>query len=518
MLLLRRINSEDYTSDRGATTAIATRTRASTRRRQNIPGSSRIASSDNDKREHVTVRMFTTNGTWEISPNYACIASGLQEHSNKFKSFRIRLYSTLVLILLFTSIIYAGHVPLMAMVFAIQTVMVKELFQLAREAQRERTLPGFRAQQWFFYFVAAFWVYVRFIKNNLMVEITSSAALSRLLGTMIRRHTLISYSLYAAGFVSFVLTLEKGSYTYQFGQFAWTHMILMTVFVPSSFFVSNIFEGIIWFLLPCALVIVNDIAAYLAGFFFGRTPLIKLSPKKTWEGFIGGFIGTLIAAWYLSGWMSRSAWLTCPRTDLSIFQPMECTEPPETFQTRDFNVIDIFGLFVEPKFIKRIEFIQGRLPLGLDDAVSRIAIHAAPMQFHAVALGLFASAIAPFGGFFASGFKRGFKIKDFGQSIPGHGGVTDRMDCQIVMSLFSYIYYHAFTDRSAVTLGSVLAMVLKLRTVDQINLILHMAYVLESQGLLPSSVSQTIADAMTDGGLHQPNFTMNSSDSNNMTL
>lgn len=46
-------------------------------------------------------------------------------------------------------------------------------------------------------------------------------------------------------------------------------------------------------------------------------------------------------------------------------------------------------------------------------------------------LSLFASVIAPFGGFFASGFKRGFKIKDFGNSIPGHGGMTDRMDCQV---------------------------------------------------------------------------------------
>ena len=53
------------------------------------------------------------------------------------------------------------------------------------------------------------------------------------------------------------------------------------------------------------------------------------------------------------------------------------------------------------------------------------------MQFHAVVLAAFASIIAPFGGFFASGFKRGFKIKDFGDSIPGHGGMTDRMDCQV---------------------------------------------------------------------------------------
>ena len=54
------------------------------------------------------------------------------------------------------------------------------------------------------------------------------------------------------------------------------------------------------------------------------------------------------------------------------------------------------------------------------------------MQLHAVVLAMFASIIAPFGGFFASGFKRGFKIKDFGDSIPGHGGMTDRMDCQVL--------------------------------------------------------------------------------------
>ncbi len=48
---------------------------------------------------------------------------------------------------------------------------------------------------------------------------------------------------------------------------------------------------------------------------------------------------------------------------------------------------------------------------------------------------MFASIIAPFGGFFASGFKRSFKIKDFGDSIPGHGGMTDRMDCQVRLPL-----------------------------------------------------------------------------------
>ena len=42
---------------------------------------------------------------------------------------------------------------------------------------------------------------------------------------------------------------------------------------------------------------------------------------------------------------------------------------------------------------------------------------------------MFASLIAPFGEFFASGFKRAIKVKDFSDIIPSHGGITDRMDC-----------------------------------------------------------------------------------------
>ena len=54
-------------------------------------------------------------------------------------------------------------------------------------------------------------------------------------------------------------------------------------------------------------------AGYAAGLTVGRTPLIKLSPKKTWEGFIGGAVVTLVASWYLAGFMSRYKWMTCER-------------------------------------------------------------------------------------------------------------------------------------------------------------------------------------------------------------
>ena len=44
-------------------------------------------------------------------------------------------------------------------------------------------------------------------------------------------------------------------------------------------------------LLPCAILFsiwINDTSAYLVGSFIGKTPFSKISPKKTWEGTIGG--------------------------------------------------------------------------------------------------------------------------------------------------------------------------------------------------------------------------------------
>lgn len=60
------------------------------------------------------------------------------------------------------------------------------------------------------------------------------------------------------------------------------------------------------------------------------------------------------------------------------------------------------------------------------------------------------------GGFFASGFKRAFKMKDFGQTIPGHGGVTDRFDCQMIMAMFAYVYYWNYVASAELTVGDAL--------------------------------------------------------------
>jgi phosphatidate cytidylyltransferase len=57
----------------------------------------------------------------------------------------------------------------------------------------------------------------------------------------------------------------------------------------------------------------NDTGAYLTGITIGRHRLMeRISPKKSWEGFIGGTILAIAIAWLLSGWMGvveREKWV-----------------------------------------------------------------------------------------------------------------------------------------------------------------------------------------------------------------
>ena len=116
---------------------------------------------------------------------------------------------------------------------------------------------------------------------------------------LVRYHRLISFSLYILGFVWFVLSLVKKyylrqviSFTFfaflnpylfhlQFSLFAWTHVALLCVVTQSYLIIQNMFEGLIWFIMPIMMVIINDIMAYMFGFAMGRTPLIQVRIETT---------------------------------------------------------------------------------------------------------------------------------------------------------------------------------------------------------------------------------------------
>lgn len=57
-------------------------------------------------------------------------------------------------------------------------------------------------------------------------------------------------------------------------------------------------------IIPITIVIaiwINDTMAYLVGSLIGKTPLSKVSPKKTWEGTVGGIIFCIVLMYFLWG-------------------------------------------------------------------------------------------------------------------------------------------------------------------------------------------------------------------------
>lgn len=242
-------------------------------------------------------------------------------------------------------------------------------------------------------------------------------------------------------------------------------MALYLIVVQAHFIMNNIFEGMIWFFLPASLVITNDIFAYICGITFGRTQLIKLSPKKTVEGFLGAWICTIIFGYFMTNILMRYKYFTCPVTDLgsNVLTGLECTPNP-VFIPKTYHLPD-WPLLPKTVFV-------------------------APMQFHILVFATFASLIAPFGGFFASGLKRTFKVKDFGESIPGHGGITDRMDCQFIMGFFAFMYYHSFIAVYTASVGDVIESAINGLTVEeQLEVVRGLGKYLYNQGVVTETVS-----------------------------
>lgn len=133
-----------------------------------------------------------------------------------------------------------------------------------------------------------------------------------------------------------------------------------------------------------AAIWINDTMAYLIGSFIGKTPLSKISPKKTWEGTLGGIILSII----VTGLVFSSI-------DRSIFMP-------------------------GPRFHDFISDISWYIIAGI-------------------------SAIAGiFGDLFESKLKRMAGVKDSGSLMPGHGGFLDRFDSLLLATAFVWLYIVTF--------------------------------------------------------------------------
>ncbi|KAH0538804.1 hypothetical protein FGG08_004636 [Glutinoglossum americanum] len=402
----------------------------------------------------------SANGEPELPP--------LSEYEKKKQTFVTRTIWTFVMIFIFFAAMFAGHLYVIAIVTAVQVVSFKEVIAIANVPSRARRLKFTKSLNWYFLATTMYFLYgesvIYYFKHIVLVDIV--------LLPLATHHRFISFMLYIFGFVFFVASLQKGHYRFQFTQFAWTHMALYLIVVQAHFIMNNIFEGMIWFFLPVSLVITNDIFAYIVGITFGRTQLIKLSPKKTVEGFVGAWVCTVFFGVAMTNVLMRHSYFICPVNDLgaNLWTGLECMPNP---------------VFIPHTYHLPIWFPMYR------------TFTIAPMQFHILVFATFASLIAPFGGFFASGLKRTFKIKDFGESIPGHGGITDRMDCQFIMGFFAYMYYQSFIAVHKASVGGVIETVITgLTPEEQLEVVRGLSKYLFNQGVVSEKALECLNVAL----------------------
>jgi len=304
-----------------------------------------------------------------------------QPSIKKWKNMTVRTTWTFVMIGGFFAILALGHIWVILLVEIIQTLVYKEVIAIAHVPSKEKKLPWFKTLNWYFLVSTSYFLYgesiIHYFKEVVLVD--------AFLLPLATHHRFISFALYCTGFVFFVANLKKGHYKFQFTQFAWTHMTLLIVVCQSHFIVNNIFEGLIWFVLPVSLVICNDIFAYICGFFWGKTPLIKLSPKKTREGFVGAWICTLIFGFFWASLLRRWEYMICPVKELgaTAFSGTLTCDPNPVFIPQHYDLNPwLAALF------RRFPFTDVR------------SVWIAPLEWHVVFMACFASLIAPFGGFF----------------------------------------------------------------------------------------------------------------------
>lgn len=416
-----------------------------------ISASSLVASDTNDQARTADADV--------VDPPRTSVSRSSSSPTGKKKwgiDFWKRLFTGIFLSAIFIAVINGGHIWVCIAVIVMEIGMYREVLRLGLRAGKDSgPLPLWLTIGWYFFWVCQFLFYGKAVLVHFDDQ-KQPFMHNRLLRNALKHHTFWSFCMYCAGFVGFVLSLRQDQYHRQFSYFGRTLVALLLVVVQSHFMILNVTQGLIWFILPSALIIVNDSFAYFCGRMFGKHSLTALSPKKTWEGYLGAGVFTMLSAYFLSAALSRYPSLVCP-----VYSFTQCT-----FWTCPKLACDPLPYAFIPKTLL-IAPIPSLQSLAL-------SITYRPVQLHAIALGLFAAAIAPFGGFFASGAKRAFDIKDFANLFPGHGGVTDRVDCQLLMAIFTYVYVINFVQVNFVgspDVGKVMSFVAELSTAEQVQLI-----------------------------------------------
>ena len=188
----------------------------------------------------------------------------------------------------------------------------------------------------------------------------------------------IAYVFYFATMILVIAIGVQSFYFLRYSPFYYFDEMLKAEgqYSPSLIYSNNFkyVQSTFLFLYVILGVIFNDMGAYFIGLLFGKHKMNeRISPKKTWEGFIGGVVFSIIVSTLFA--------LICALSEKPIL-PI-------------FDVQHLYYVIV----------ISILIPL-----------------------------ISDVGDFVFSSVKRTFGVKDFSNLLPGHGGVLDRIDSLIFAS------------------------------------------------------------------------------------
>jgi phosphatidate cytidylyltransferase len=97
-----------------------------------------------------------------------------------------------------------------------------------------------------------------------------------------------------------------------------------------------------WVLAFIAVVVVADTGAYAAGLAFGRTPMApRISPNKTWEGFAGAVLASLVAGALLAHFMLGLPWWSGLIFGAVVMGTATAGDLSESMVKRDLGIKDM---------------------------------------------------------------------------------------------------------------------------------------------------------------------------------
>eukprot|EP01134_Creolimax_fragrantissima_P007146 CFRG7146T1 len=370
----------------------------------------------------------------------------VNETSRWRKWWRRFLISGLVFFM-FMATVLSGHVYVIMLVILAEGICFKEIIDISFRAStvmrhRDGTnkpttahsaahLPLYGSMNWYFWFCANYyafglpqtvWVLQQFQESD------------RILSNVFAHHAFISYGLYTLGIVGFVRSLKYGYYRFQFAQFGWCHTLLFLLVTLAYMIVSNVYEGLIWFLLPTCVVGTMHTSQHAASFILSKTSALINTYFGEWGvrrvhirlDYAEFFISCIITIWVsvaMTTLLSPFDYVRCPVIQLN-WQP-------------EVGVMTCQEIVYRGNLWKYIQDWSG------------VGVSLSAMQWHALVISLVGSVIARYGERFSLHFKKAFSlVEDVPGFIPGVGSLLDRMESQLILAAFVCVYYTTFVTIS----------------------------------------------------------------------